>query len=573
VNAGSQSPANTTEVIVVGGGPAGLSLALHLDMHGVDTVLFETEPTTRWHPKGNTNNARTMELFRKLGIADAVRTLGVPADHPFDIAFFTRFNAFEIFRGRTPSRAERLALRAAAGPTDQVVEPPHRANQMYVERLLFERAAKSAHVRLKFGYPVQSFMQDDDGVTVTAGNGETWRAKYLVGCDGSRSLVRRSLGIKYGGEAQLMDVFLSGLFIAVHLRIPDLYPKFVGHRRAWMYMAVAPDVRLVMISLNGADEFIMQMPAERGREMDEAAIVAMVKKAIGADIAVEVISHRPWNAGAYLVAERYGEGRAFLAGDSAHLYTPTGGYGLNMGIDDGANLSWKLAAMLRGWGGPGLLASYETERRAAALRSSEVARHLGKGRVKVEVPPVAEEDSPAGEAARRELAQQPFVQTHHFNLPEDRDWLGVILGARYDASPLIVSDAPPPPDSLERYQPSDVPGGRAPHLWLDSGRGPGSSLYDHFGLGLTLLRFADADVTALEATARERGIPLEVFDVSLPQARKLYARGLYLVRPDHCIAWRGDAVPKDAGALLDTVCGRTHATGIQTPNRLASARM
>jgi 2-polyprenyl-6-methoxyphenol hydroxylase-like FAD-dependent oxidoreductase len=561
---------NTTEVAIIGGGPAGLSLALHLDMYGVDTVLFETEPTTRWHPKGNTNNARSMEIWRRLGIADDVRALGVPDDHPFDIAFFTRFNAFEIFRGRTPSRAERLAQRAAAPATDQVVEPPHRANQMYVERLLYERAAASKHIRLKFGCAAHSFEQDTDGVTFSAGNGETWRAKYLVGCDGSRGPMRRSLGIKYGGEAQLMDVFLSGLFIAVHLRIPDLYPKFVGHRRAWMYMSVNPDVRLVMIALNGKDEFITQIPAESGRKMDEGEVVAMVKKGIGADIPVEIINHRPWNAGAYLVAERYGEGRVFIAGDAAHLYTPTGGYGLNMGIDDGANLSWKLAAVLRGWGGPELLASYETERRAAALRSSEVARNLGKSRKKADVPAIAEEDSPAGEEARRQLAQQPFVQTHHFNLPEDRDWLGVILGARYEDSPLTINDGPSPADSLERYQPSDIPGGRAPHLWLDQGRGPGSSLYDHLGPGLTLLRFAGADTAALEVAARDRGIPLKVFDVTLADAQTLYARKLYLVRPDHCIAWRGDALPVDAGALLDTVCGRTSAA--QAPSRRASAR-
>lgn len=552
----AQPGANTTDVIIVGGGPAGLSLALHLDMYGIDTVLFESEPTTRWHPKGNTNNARTMEIFRRLGIADGVRALGVPGDHPFDIAFFTRFNAFEIFRGRTPSRNERLTQRAAAPATDQVVEPPHRANQMYVERLLYEQALARSHIRLKFGCTAERLVPDKDGVTVVAKNGEVWRARYVVGCDGSRGLVRRSLGIKYGGEAQLMNVFLSGLFTAVHLRIPDLYPKFVGHRRAWMYMSVNPDVRLVMISLNGADEFITQIPTESGREMDDAEIIGMAKKAIGADIPVEILSHRTWNAGAYLVAERYGEGRAFLAGDSAHLYTPTGGYGLNMGIDDGANLSWKLAATLHGWGGPALLSTYETERRKAALRSSDVARNLGKSRLKAEVPPIAEEDSPAGEQARRELAQQPFVQTHHFNLPEDRDWLGVILGARYDGSPLVVSDGPPPTDSLERYQPSDVPGGRAPHLWLDAGRAQGSSLFDHFGLGLTLLRFAQADVAPLERAAAARGIPLKIYDVPLQQARTLYSRELYLIRPDHYIAWRGNALPDNAVELLDTVCGR-----------------
>jgi hypothetical protein len=389
-------------------------------------------------------------------------------------------------------------------------------------------------------------------------------------------MVRRALGIKYGGEAQLMNVFLSGLFNSIHLRIPDLYPKFVGQRRAWMYMAVNPDLHLAMIALNGRDEFIMQMPGEAGQVMDETALVARIKKAIGADIPVEIIGHRQWNAGAYLVAEQYARGRAFLAGDAVHLYTPTGGYGLNTGIDDTSNLAWKLAAVLQGWGGCGLLDAYEHERRPTALRSSEVARNLGKTRIKVDVPAAAETDTAEGQRARAAIARHPFVTTHHFTLPEDRDWLGVILGARYDASPLIVANATSPAESLERYQPSDMPGGRAPHLWLDSGRGPGSSLYDHFGLGLTLLRFGGAarDVSTLTEAARARGIPIAVVDVALPEARQLYTRDLYLVRPDHYIAWSGDALPAEIGALLDVVTGRArlHAHAAASALLVGSAR-
>ena len=171
-----------------------------------------------------------MEIFRRLGIADAVRELGVPADHPFDIAFFTRYSAFEIARGRTPSRRERLARRDEAQATHQVVEPPHRANQMYVERLLFDRAAAQPLITLKFGHTAEAFAQDGDGVTATLagadGTKEIWRGRYIVGCDGGRGLVRKALGIKYGGEEQLMNVFISGLFTSVHLRIPDLLPKF-----------------------------------------------------------------------------------------------------------------------------------------------------------------------------------------------------------------------------------------------------------------------------------------------------------------------------------------------------------
>ncbi len=557
----SQSQANAAEVIVIGGGPAGLCMALNLARYGIKSILIEMEVTTRWHPKGNTNNARTMEIFRQLGLADRVRELGIPAEHPFDLAFFTRYSGFEIARGRTPSRAERLALREAAGPTDQVVEPPHRANQMYVERFLFDRAAVCPLITLKFGWRAQSFAENADGVIVVAvapdGARQVLHGRYVVGCDGGRGLVRKAFGIKYSGEAQLMNVYLSGLFTSVHLRIPDLYPRFLGLRRAWMYIAVNADDHVTMITLNGSDEFMLQLPTQPGVVLDERALVSRIQKAIGTDIAVEIIGSRQWTAGAYLVAEQYRHGRAFLAGDAAHLYTPTGGYGLNTGVDDTANLAWKLAAVIQGWGGERLLDSYEYERRQTALRSSDVARGLGKTRIKVDVPSAAEQDSEEGQIARSLIAQHSFVTTHHFLLPEDRDWLGVILGSRYDGSPLIISDVAPPTDSLEQYRPSDIPGGRAPHLWLDRGRGKGSSLYDRLGLGFTLMRFANGapDVSKLENLARDRGIPLAVVDVALPEARELYSRNLYLVRPDHYIAWCGDDLPDDVGQLLDRVTG------------------
>jgi 2-polyprenyl-6-methoxyphenol hydroxylase-like FAD-dependent oxidoreductase len=554
-----------TDVIVIGGGPVGLCMVLQLAMYGIRSVLVEAAAETRWHPKGNTNNARTVEIFRRLGIADAVRGLGVPADHPFDVAFFTRYNAFEIARGRTPSQRERLALRELAPATHQVAEPPHRANQMYLERLLFERATALPEVTLKFGCTAEAFVQDSDGVAVTVTNAdakeEIWRGRYIVGCDGSRGVVRRMLGIKYGGEEQLMNVFMSGLFTSVHLRIPDLLPKFLGRRRAWMYVALNVDAQVIMISLNGRDEFMMHIPTRDGRSLDEAAVRARVRHAIGADIPVELVSRREWNAGAYLVADRYQFGRAFLAGDSAHLYTPTGGFGLNTGVDDTGNLAWKLAAVLHGWGGVRLLDSYEAERRPVALRSVNVSRNLGKARMNVEIAPVTEEDSPAGAAARDALARSEFITTNHFILPEERDWLGVILGGRYDGSPVIVADGATPPDSLEEYVPSDLPGGRAPHVWLDRGRGPGSSLYDRLGPGLTLLRLGDrpADATALTTAAQTRGIPLHVVDVTLAEASELYRRQLYLVRPDHYIAWRGDALPDDVDSLLAVVTGASDA--------------
>ena len=305
------------DVIVIGAGPVGLSLALHLDSYGVRTLLIESEQGARWYPKGNTNNARTMELLRKLGLADGVRALGLPDDHPFDVAFFTRLNAFEVARGHTPSRQERLARRDAGPATDQVVEPPHRANQMYVEKFLLDEAIGRPNITVKLGTLAENVTQDAGGVSVTlhdlaSDHRETWRGAYVVGCDGARGIVRKTLGIKYAGEETLMDVFMAGLFTSVHMRIPDLYPKFVGKRRAWMYAVINADLRAQIMALNGDDEFMIHIPTKAGETVDLDQVAQRVKKAIGQDISVEILSQRQWNAGTYLVAEHYQGGRALL---------------------------------------------------------------------------------------------------------------------------------------------------------------------------------------------------------------------------------------------------------------------
>jgi hypothetical protein len=325
-----------------------------------------------------------------------------------------------------------------------------------------------------------------------------------------------------------------------------------------MYLTINPDTRIVIITLDGAGQFMMHKRRSPGEVVDEDGIRRTIQKAIGADIPVTIVSQRAWNAGGYLVAERFQGGRMLLAGDAAHLFTPTGGFGLNTGIDDCANLAWKLAAVLRGWGGDKLLATYETERKPIAVRNTDVARAMGKAWHDIEVTGAIEQDSAAGEAERKKAALSSFVVENHFVRPEDRDWLGVVLGARYDNSPIVISDAPPPADQHERYSPSSVPGGRAPHLWLDDKRGAGSSLFDRFGRYFTLLRIGDGapDSKAFEDAAQRLGMPLAVIDVALPEATTLYECKLALVRPDQHIAWRGDALPHDILGLLGRAIGR-----------------
>jgi 2-polyprenyl-6-methoxyphenol hydroxylase-like FAD-dependent oxidoreductase len=559
----------STPVAIVGGGPVGLVLALYLDFYGVKCTIFNTESEARWHPKGNGQNARTMEHYRQLGFSDEVRTLGLPDDHPFDQAYFTRLSKHEIYRFPMPNRVERIAMRREMPVTDQMPEPMYHVNQMFVERYLLERARKSSLIDVRFGWQVEWFTQDENEVKIharkTDGSQEdTWTASYAVACDGGRSLIRKTLGIGYEGDVQKKDAYWAGQFFSVYMRIPDLYPKFVGHRRAWMYWAVNPDAntRGVIIALNGVDEFMMLVKPKGGRtEVDKDEIVHWIQQSIGADIPVHIIGYYPWSAGQALVAERYKAGRIMIAGDAAHLFTPTGGFGMNTGIDDSANLAWKLAALVQAWGGPRLLDSYEIERKPVGYRNTGASRKYASRMHDANVPDDVELDGPIGDAARKVASELSYVRKNHFVRPEDQDAVGVQLGSRYDSSPIILPDGEAPadvfPETYDEYTPSGLPGGRAPHLWLDDKRIMGSSLFDRFGKGFTLLRLSRGagGTKALEHAAAARGIPLVVLDLDLPEARTLYGRDFALIRPDQHIAWRGDALPEDVDGLLMTVTG------------------
>ncbi len=544
-------------VAIVGGGPVGLALALMLDHHGIRSVIFNSETDTRWHPKGSTQNARTMEHYRRLGFAHDLRKLGLPEQHSGDVAYFTRFNAYELARLAMPSAAEKARAVAASEKLDQFPEPVLRANQMYIEAFLLEAARRRPRITLRFGFEVTDFAQDADGVTLTAqavdcSGEERWRAGYLVGCDGGRSFVRRTLGIRYGGEETLQQAYFGGRMFASYLRAPTLYRDVLKDRACFQHWAINPDIRTTIIALNGKDEFLFWMrPKDPQAEPQDDLVRRAVAACCGVEVPVEPIAHAPWTAGVALVAERFADRRVLLAGDAVHLFTPTGGFGMNTGIDDAANLAWKLAAVLQGWGGPHLLDTYEAERLPIAIRNTGAARSLAKSIGDIRVSPDLEAATVAGDAARQELGA--FLST----FGEEFASIGVQLGARYDGSPIIAGDDAPPPDDFANYTPSAVPGGRAPHAWLGSGRGVGDSLFDRLGKGFTLLRLGDnaPDPSAFATAAQALTMPLKQIEIADNDIRALYGRDLVLIRPDQHVAWRGNALPADAGALLRQLTG------------------
>ncbi|WP_332452201.1 FAD-dependent monooxygenase [Burkholderia ubonensis] len=564
-------PSGTTReraVAIVGGGPVGLLLALFLDRHGIASIVFNREPGSRWHPKGSTHNSRTMEHYRRLGISEAVRALGMPRDHPRDIAYFTRLADWELARLGMGSECERMHAARTADDSDQVPEPLLRANQMYVEQFLLAHARTRQNIDLRFGWCVNRFEQDAAGVTLdveaTDGSvpGEQWRAAYLVGCDGGQSFVRRALGIRYLGPSGASDGFLSGRMLSSHVRIPALHRELLKGRESWMYNVMAPGTRMLLISLDGADEFLLMSKADDEDVLpDDAAVIRRIRDGVGRPVEVEVLGHASWQGGVALVAERYSNGRVFLCGDAIHLFSPTGGFGMNTGIDDAANLAWKLAGAVQGWGGAALLESYEAERRPIALRNTAAARRLTLRVGEVQVPAEVEAAGVQGDAARARLGEALQAFRGQFEA------LGVELGARYDGSAIVWPDGKAPDDDPLTYRPSSVPGGRLPHLWLSGADGMRHSVFDLLGVGFTLLRVRaaaeppvpDDGVARLVDAARARAIPLSIVEITSDAAPSLYERRLVLIRPDQHVAWRGDLVPRRAGELLDRVTGR--ATG------------
>ncbi len=542
-----------TSVCIAGGGPFGLMLANELGRRGIPLVLLDAKRGTTENVQANATQARTMEHYRRLGFADEVRALGMPPDFPTDVAYFTRFAAYELARFALPSARAARPLVSTLSGSWSAAELPHRCNQKFIEPVLRRHAERLPGVSVNFGWRVASFVEKQHAVEVQlrpsdGGPAHTLQAAYLVGADGARSTVRQQLGLRYEGETGVQRDFVGGRMYAVYCRIPRFY-QAMPHAPAWMNVSFNRERRCFMPAVDGREEFAFHTqlkPHEAEDRVTEAQAAAMVRQAIGAPLEVEVLARDSWTAGHSLVAERFGRGRVFIGGDAAHLFTPTGGLGYNTAIEDAVNLGWKLAAVLKGQAAPRLLDSYETERRPLALRNTAYAKAFADSLGSYEPVAGIEDDSPAGAAARRRAGE--YFAAHgraEFDIP------GITFGGRYDGSPAIVPDGTqPPPDRANVYVPSACPGGRPPHFWLPDGR----SLYDALGFEWTLLRLAGEAGARMAEAARRRELPLTVFECRIAEARDLYGADLALIRPDQVVAWRGNDDP-DSEAVLSRLTG------------------
>jgi 2-polyprenyl-6-methoxyphenol hydroxylase-like FAD-dependent oxidoreductase len=532
-----------TQVLVVGAGPVGLTLAVDLGRRGVRCTIIEQKPAPAKLPKMERCNARTMEIYRRMGIVEQVRAAGLPAHCPMDVFIVTSLIEPPLLQLPYPSVAEARAQIAARNDGTLPLEPYQLISQYTLEPLLKSIAQTIPAVTVRYGCTFDSFTEGPTSVTaeVTDADGAVShiKARYLVGCDGGASAVRRQLGIKLAGDANLMQ-FRQALY-----RCDDLYERIsIGKGR---HYHVADGQATFLIVQDDTRHFTLHSRVE-----SDADMVTMFEKTVAMPVDYEMLYVGQWKQN-LLLADSYGAGRVFLAGDAVHLVIPTGGLGMNSGVGDAVDLSWKLAAVLQGWGGANLLASYEIERRQVGARNVAASGFASRGRRawRAACRPCIRDNTPEGAQARAHVAAIADREQRKSN-----EMIGAELGYRYVGSPIVwPEEGEGLPHDFFAYVPSTWPGARLPHVWLADG----TALHDRLGQGYTLLRLngARADTSALERALRAIGAPLDVLDIGDDAARDIYGRDFLLVRPDLHVAWRGDRPPAEPDRLAAIATGQS----------------
>lgn len=529
-------------MLIVGAGPTGLALAIELGQRSIPCLLIERNDRVGYAARAKTTNVRTREHLRRWGIADKLKAASpLGLDYPSHVVFCTRMgghlltrfeNAFSCGPGRNPLYSEHAQW----------------IPQYSLEEVMRAHAQTLPSVGIRFLCEFVSMVQDDDGVHATLRDLTTKTetvidTAYLVGTDGARSGVRAAIGARMEGEYGLSRNY------NVVFHAPGLAKS---HRLgpAVMYWQVNGDVPSLIGPMDQGDKwFFMPTQLSKDRTIAHAEVPALIQQSTGIDTPIHVLSSDEWVA-SRLIADRYRDRRVFLAGDACHLHPPFGGYGMNMGVADGVDLGWKLAAVLQGWGGNGLLGTYEHERRQVHnfVMDEAVANHKLLGNQLWQ--PGLDDETPAGASMRAELGPRiQLAKMREFNT------LGVVLGARYDHSPIIVGDGTPAsPHDFVNYVPTARPGALAPHAWLHDG----TSLYDHFGMGFTLIAMPDAqhdEIARARSAANAVGLPLKVIEPAAPAMKDLYRANFALVRPDQHVAWRGDTLPDRPERLFAQIAG------------------
>lgn len=532
-----------TQVVIAGGGPVGLTLALDLGARGIRCMLIERKAQPAFLPKMERCNARTLEIFRRMGIVDHVRAAGYPSAYPMDVYHIITMMDPPLARVPYPSVDEARAEAAARNDGVMPREPYQLISQYTLEPLLKSLAEQNPLIDVRFGHELIGFEQDADGVTAQvrtlAGEELTIRCAYLAGCDGGTSTVRKRLNIGLDGQGNIRRM-VQALYRCDHLY--DVVP--IGHGR---HYKVSDENHSGVVCQDSCRHFSIN--AEWCEESDMPAIFA---RTVGTPVEFETLTTAIWHHN-LLCAERYLDGRVMIAGDAAHLVIPTAGLGLNTGIGDAIDLSWKLAAILQGWGGRELLQSYEDERRQIGVRNVKAsgnATEARRERREDHFRPWIREDSERGREARKQVARIAQVEAGKTTIIT-----GIERGYRYTNSSLLWPETGdgPDPDNLV-YVPTTWPGARLPHMWCKNG----DALLDKFGPWFTVLRFGDrVDTSGLERALADAHVPYGtlMLDADEPAHEIYEGFDAFLIRPDLHVAWRGTRTPTDPQALAAVATG------------------
>ena len=538
-----------TQVLIVGAGPVGLTLAIDLGQRGIRCTLIERKDKPAFLPTIERIHARTMEIYRRMGLAKKIRAAGLRRDIPMDVYIVLNLTRPPLLRLPYPSVAEAEADIRATYDGSVPLEPYQLISQYTLEPLLKAEGEALPSVTMQWSTEYVSHEETAGGVTVTVrsadGKTRTISCEYLAGCDGGTSAVRQALGIRLRGEANMLAL-RQALY-----RCDELFDKIPignGPGRGRHYHVAEQNASFLLMQ-DSTKHWTLHATADTDEEMNR-----QFEKIVGIPVKYEMLSCNPWRQN-LLLAEQYGKGRVFLAGDAVHLVIPTGGLGMNSGVGDAIDLGWKLAATLEGWGGPMLLQSYEVERRQIGDRNVGASRYANLGRRKWRSMwrPDIEDDTPAGRKTRDTLAAVADVEQRKSN-----EMIGAELGYRYVGSPVIC-DVPGGPEHLFRtYEPTTWPGARLPHVWLNDG----TAVQDRIPQdGFTVLRLNPngADAAPLAAALREHKAPVTILEIPDQIARDIYGHDLLLLRPDLHVVWRGDNLA-DVAEIAATATGhRMHS--------------
>lgn len=518
------STPSSTSVLIAGGGPVGMALACELGMRGIDCVVVEKRDGKLHVPKMSLVSAGSMEYCRRWGIAEAVRTAVWSEHHALDFVYMETLAGAELTRIKIPSYAEKRP--------DWTPEGMCQCPQIFFDPILAARVHRLDKVTVLYNTSLETFT--DNGETVAAtietedGSRRNIEAKYLVGCDGAHSLVRNALGIGLRGEGGIANS------VNIFFRSPELEHM---NPKGWARIYRPIDEGgcwSELIPIDGKELWRLTVFDDPRYESDPQAAL---KRMAGFEFPCEIISTLLWER-RDAVAESYGLGRVWLVGDSAHQSSPTGGAGMHTGIEEAVNLAWKLEGVLKGWGGAKLIPSYETERQPIAQRNIDLSTLTYRALRSIPPVPMVRTES----AWRTTNLNTYSIPDHVRSCPTLAD------------SPICIDDGSPAlPVAPPKPMTSTRPGARAPHAWI----GENLSTMDLFGEGFVLLRMgsdAPAAKPLLDAAAK-RGVPMREVAITDAAAAAVYEKPLVLVRPDYHVAWRGDAVPSDCLAVVDTIRG------------------